>query len=413
MSAKTILYLDHTAKLGGGEIALLDLVVALDKTRYTPVVVLASDGPLAERLKDAGIETHVMLLDPSIVDTRKDSLGAGSLLKLKQGRLFAGYARRIAKWARQRGVDLIHTNSLKSDFYGGLAGRLARIPVIWHVRDSINSEYLPAPVATAFRGLSRTIPTQVVANSESTLRYLGPRRRSGAVVYSGVTMRKEQSERSDDALHAEAPTSAKPQTVAIIGRIAEWKGQHIFLQAASTIRKQFPQCRFWIIGAPLFGEEAYEARIRGMVTDLELTDNVEFLGFRNDVGALLEQVDVVVHASILGEPFGQVVVQGMAAGKPVVATNGGALPEIVLPGITGALVPMGDSAAMAEAVIGMLADPEQARRMGAAGRKRVLEKFTIEHTAATIASVYDDVLRNSRRASMASGQAVSSAGRDS
>ena len=186
---------DHTAKMGGGEIALLNLVSALDRTRFEPVVVLASDGPLVGRLRGAGVETHVLPLDASLINTRKDSLGPASLLQVRQAALVALYVGRLARWARRRGVRLIHTNSLKSDIYGGLAGRLAGIPVVWHVRDSINGEYLPPRVAAVFRWLARTVPQVVVANSESTLRFLEPgREKNSAVVYSGIAQRARDAE---------------------------------------------------------------------------------------------------------------------------------------------------------------------------------------------------------------------------
>src|ERR1019366_9414729 len=97
---------------------------------------------------------------------------------------------------------------------------------------------------------------------------------------------------------------------------------------------------------------------------------VKLLGFRNDIPSILNQSTIVVHASIQAEPFGQVVVQGMAAGKPVIATNGGALPEIVIPG-TGKLVPMGNVASMAEAILWLISHPDEAERMGRAAQLRV------------------------------------------
>ena len=431
---RTILFLDHTAKLGGGEIALLNLVSALDKTRYHPIVALAADGPLVGRLRAAGIQTVVVPLDLAVLETRKDSIGLKSLLRIGQAWACLAYAFRLARLARRLGADLIHTNSLKSDLYGGLAGRIARVPVLWHVRDSIDGQYLPSLVATTFRRLSHFVPNAVVANSESTLRTLRPMQRQiAATVYSGwaasssdpildpVLMPPDQDEdlrhqvvhdgyetqafifspgddigddRPAESGTAETmPPPQRPAVIALVGRIAEWKGQHIFLQAAALVRETFPQARYQIIGAPLFGEHEYEQSLHRMVSDLGLTDRVSFLGFRNDVPALLASADIMVHASTLGEPFGQVVIEGMAAGKPVIATNGGALPEIVLPDETGLLVPMGDAPAMAEAMKTLLTDPVRAAAMGAAGRRRVRERFTISQTVRKMESIYERLLK--------------------
>lgn len=101
----------------------------------------------------------------------------------------------------------------------------------------------------------------------------------------------------------------------------------------------------------------------------------------------------MVHASTKGEPFGQVIIEGMAAGKPVVATNGGGVPEIVEDGRTGILVPMGDVQAMAEAISQILSDPVEARAMGIRARQRVADHFTLQQTARRVEAVYEEVLR--------------------
>ena len=125
-----------------------------------------------------------------------------------------------------------------------------------------------------------------------------------------------------------------------------------------------------------------------MSSQLGLDNVLQFTGFCSNVKQAISELDVVVHASTKGEPFGQVIVEGMAAGKPVVATNGGGVPEIVEDGLTGILVPMGDVSAMAEAICRICADPLAARIMGAKGKKRVAEHFTIEQTARKVESVY-------------------------
>ncbi len=401
-ATRTILYLDHTAKISGGEIALLNLIKALDRTRYTPVVVLASGGALAEKLEQDGVETHVIPLPLSVVNTRKDSMGLNSLTRLRQAWLCVCYAVKLAKWARARKVDLIHTNSLKADLYGGLAARLARIPVLWHVRDRIADGYLPAPVAAAFRWMARTVPQAVVANSESTLRCLDVSRERAAVIHGGVSDSafSRQMHVVHDGFDPEqfknmlAAASSFPERpiVALVGRISPWKGQHIFLDAAARVRETFPQVRFWIVGSALFGEHEYERSLHETVAMHKLEGTVEFLGFQEDIPHILEQADLVVHASTLGEPFGQVVIEGMAAGKPVIATDGGALPEIIQSGKTGLLVPMGDAPAMAEAVKELLSSPARARAMGIAGQMHARQHFTNRHVARNIEQVYEKVL---------------------
>jgi glycosyltransferase involved in cell wall biosynthesis len=256
------------------------------------------------------------------------------------------------------------------------------VPVLWHVRDRIDADYLPARVVQVFRWLCRWIPTYLVANSHATLDTLQLERRNAAVVHDGFP----------GALEVATDGTPAVPMIGLVGRITEWKGQHVFIEAAAAVRRKFPQARFQIIGSAMFAEEAYEARLRARVRELGLEDCLEFTGFRADVQELIGRLTILVHASTTGEPFGQVVIEGMAAGKPVVATRGGGVPEIVVDGVTGLLVPMGEAAPMADAIVRLLSDPSSATAMGHAGRQHVADHFTIQHTARKLEAIYETIL---------------------
>jgi glycosyltransferase involved in cell wall biosynthesis len=388
MRPRRILFIDHTASLGGGELALLDLVKHLDRSRYEPVVLLFSEGPLAERLRLAEIETHVLPLSSSVAETRKDSLSAKSLVQWKEIRQILSFLRLLVRLVRNHHVDLVHTNSLKSDILGGIAARMARKPLVWHVRDRIEDDYLPRPVVKLFRLLCRVIPHCVIANSQYTLSTLHLHgRKKSIVVYSGLDLQTQCVPTSREPL-----SYGRPPIVGMVGRISPWKGQHIFLQAAATVLPEVPEAKFQIIGSALFDERAYERDLHTLCDKLGLEGSVEFLGFREDVPALIAEMDILAHCSTMGEPFGQVLVQGMGAGKPVVATRGGGVLEVIEEGLTGLLVPMNDAESAAGAILRLLKEPDWAREMGRRGRQRVLDHFTIEKTAQQVQSVYDGVL---------------------
>ena len=386
---RRILFVNHTAQMGGGEVALLNIVRHLDRSRFDPVVILFADGPLADRLAEAGVDARVVPLAGSVVNARKGVLGWGSLLRVSDAWRAARHVVAVAREVRRSGADLVHANSLKADVIAGLAGRLAGVPVVWHVRDRIADDYLPPAAARAFRWLARSVPHHVVANSRATLATLRlPPGRPGTAVYSGTV--------TDDLPPAPSPAASGP-VVGLVGRISPWKGQHIFVRAAAELHRLYPACRFQVIGGPLFGEAAYDRDVRAMAARMGLAGVVEFTGHRADVPQRIAALDVLVHASTAGEPFGQVVAEAMAAGKPVVATRGGGVPEVVVDGVTGLLVPMGDVSAMARAIARLLDDPAAAAAMGRAGRVRIEQQFTIGHTVARLATVWDRTIRKARR----------------
>lgn len=388
--------LDHTAALGGGEIALLNLVKAVDAGRWRVVVILFAEGPLVGRLKEAGVEVRVVALDASVGGARKDTLGAGTVLGV--GRMWAAwrFVWRLRWVLRELRPAVVHCNSLKSDVLGGVAGRLARKRVVWHVRDRIAPEYLPGKVVGVFRRLARWVPWYVVANSHATLETLGlpggflRAGRRARVVHDGVVVGDGVTRGQGDKV-TRGPGDLR---IGIVGRISPWKGQEVFLRAVEMMRGKLPEgvrVRFQIIGAALFEEAGYEKEIRELAVKLGLGEVVEFTGFRSDVLEVIGGLDILVHASTIGEPFGLVVAEGMAAGKAVVATRGGGVVEIVEDGVSGLLVPMGDAGALAEAVLRLCGDEGLRERLGAAGRRRVEERFTIERTAAGVMEVWDRV----------------------
>jgi PAS domain S-box-containing protein len=395
-----ILYLDHTAKLSGGEIALARLLNSLDRARFRPLVLLAEEGPLVERLRNMGVDTYVIALSKRVRDVRKDTLGIGGTIRRVWTIVpLLAYTVKVAQFAKTHRVRVIHTNSLKSDLYGALAGRLAHIPVVWHVRDHIDPSYLPTPAVFVFRFLARHLPSYVVTNSESTREHLFlSNARPSAVVPSGLDLQQsvvpdglgdeEMPKRQGD----HKPHWVGPVRIGIVGRLAPWKGQHVFLEAAAKLRTDGYDISCFLIGSPLFGEQAYEDELRRLASTDLLRSVVHFLGFRKDVSQVLQELDILVHASTSPEPFGQVVIEGMAEGLPVIATDGGGVREIITDGVNGLLVPMGDSDALAQALTRLIKDPDEAAQIGQAGYWHVRRHFTSLQSSRRVEKVYGDLI---------------------
>jgi glycosyltransferase involved in cell wall biosynthesis len=389
---RRILLMSHSAVASGAEIAMLNLCQHLDRRLYTPVVLFCSDGPMVSEFRRTAVETHVLPLDASIINTRIRQLRFSSLFRFQDMARFIAYVSRLSRFIRFQRIQFVHTNSLKSHVLGGMAAQLARIPVLWHLRNRVDSSYLPGLAAPLFRSLCRIIPDYVVSVSAAVRDMLrihtledGRPQPPSDVVHDGV----------DHLRYAPGLTGACTLTpiVGLVGRISPFKGQHVFLQAVAIVRQRFPSTRFQIIGTAMFGEKDYAHHLEQLCAELGLVDCVEFTGFEINVPAALARLDVVVHASVMGEPFGQVIIEAMAAGKPVVATDGGGVPEIVEHARTGFLVPMADPQAMADAICELLANPANAAEMGRLGKQRVMRNFTIEAAASKIHHVYQQLLK--------------------
>jgi glycosyltransferase involved in cell wall biosynthesis len=340
-------------------------------------VILGEDGPLVAQLRDSGIEVEVLALSAAARDTRKDTVTATGV-PLSAARASAGYVLRLRRRLRELQPDVLHTNSLKSALYGGLAGRAAGVPVLWHVRDRIAPDYLPGAAVRLVRAAATVLPSAVVTPSELTMATLPSRRPAiRAVVPDSVDPPPDAGARTDDP---------HPLRVGMVGRLAEWKGQHVAVEAFA---RTFPDgdAELWLIGDAMFGEVTYADRLRRQVQSLGLGDRIQLRGFRDDVWAELAQLDVLVHASTSPEPFGQVVIEGMAAGLPVIAAVPGGPAEIIVDGVDGLLTPSGSVDGLVAALQRLAGDPALRDRLGRNARIAAA-RYTPAQTAQGLLEVY-------------------------
>lgn len=346
-----VVYLDHVGQLSGGEIALLRLVPHL--TEVEPHVILAEDGPFADELVQAGISTEVLPMAERARGLRKGSVTPRTV-QAATVLATAGYILGLTLRLRRLQPDLVHTNSLKAGVYGSIAARLAGVPVVWHVRDRIASDYLPAAAVRIVRFMTRRLTAAAIANSHATMRTLDPR--AQPVIISSVVPE------APIAPAGREPRGPGPLTVGMVGRFAPWKGQDLFMRAFAEAFSD-GDTRCVLVGAALFGEGDFEQRLHELAEELGLGARVEFRGFRPNIWPELVRMDILVHASLVPEPFGQVVLEGMAARVPVVAADAGGPAEMVDHDVNGVLYPMGDRAALAIAMRELADDDEHRARL--------------------------------------------------
>lgn len=380
-----VAYLDHTSRWSGGEIALFNLLVHLDDS-IKPLVILAEDGPLAERLRERGIDVRVLLLDEKVRNRNRNDLNWGILKSAFRAFL---YGRQVGRLLREERVACVHTNSLKAAFYGAVAAKKAGIPLIWHIHDIIEVPYLRKVVARMIKLLVKVLPDGIIANSNATLTTLNlplSAHLKQTIVYpsyAGFVELEGLRSRNRDSNHS--------FVVLLVGRIGDWKGQHVLLEAAKSFVND-SNVEFWIAGDALFAEDVhYKERLLETIARERLA-NVRMLGHVDNVPHLMNQADLLVHTSVIPEPFGQVIVEGMAVGLPVVAADAGGPREIVLHRETGLLIPSGQANLLREAIQWMIEHPEERMRMGEKAISRVKELFLIERTVNQVKAFYPEVL---------------------
>ncbi len=186
-----------------------------------------------------------------------------------------------------------------------------------------------------------------------------------------------------------APRAAGPLRVVHVGMFTPWKGQELFLQAAAEVAARCEGVEFYLCGDAIDpAQRAYADALRRKADENPLKGRVTFLGFRDDIIDALRRMDVLVHSSTEPEPFGLVVLEGMAAGLAVIAANEGGPAEIIRNGVDGLLTPPRDARALAAAIEGLLAEPRRRDALAAAARARAVACFDAERTADELARLY-------------------------
>ncbi len=372
MTKTRILFLHSGSDLYGSDRALLNILLSLDRERFEPHVILPDVGPLHLELKKIGIEPRVINLG---VLRRKLLHPFGFISYVIS---FSYGCLRMLSYVNRNKIGLIHSNT-SAILTGGLVAKLSRIPHLWHLREMITKPKWLWRFLSTFAFL---MSDQLLAVSEAVKdHYLKGsfyrKTEKIAVLYDGVDTERFSPRISGTLFREEIGVLEGDILVGMMGRINRWKGQDYLLEVAKEVTDRLPRVRFAIVGDAYRGEEFLVERLRKQLASTELNGRVLLKGFRKDASEIHSAYDIYVHPSVLPEPFGLVVAEAMSAGKPVVANDLGGVREMIIPGCTGFLVDPRDKAQMVEAISRLARDKELREKMGQAGRKRIIEQFSI------------------------------------
>ena len=371
---KPILFVEsHRDIVGGGQISLLSLMEHLDRSQYKPLCVCPPGGTTARSIANASISLHA---------TEFVSIRLLSVIQCIRCIL------RLLDLIRKEDAALIHANGSRSMFYAGFAGAIARVPVVWHVRVTGSDGWLDVL-------LSRLATRIVVISGAMRERFAKLRVDAKVtVVYNGVDLGPYGC-LNGSGMRRELGFGKVP-LVGMIAQLIPWKRYEDFIDGMASVAPKHPDARFLLVGEDRDPEGRYLASLKERVARLAMEERFEFMGFRTDIARVMGMLDVVVLSSD-NEPFGRVLIEAMAASRPVVATEGGGVSEIVEDGKTGILVPLRDAQALARAVDSLLGEPERAHEMGTAGRRRVEAHFSIQTHVSRIEDLYHLILQPEKR----------------
>ena len=350
------------------------LLENLDPARYRPVVALGTRGELETELRARGIATlHVPVVYSGLRTVIPWTASVGVLWRL----------------CRRERVRLVHANDAPSFQPAGYAARLLRLPAVTHVRFPDSQKGFGWFLKPGFdRALFVSAALRDAALVEAPALF----ENRSDVVHDGVRLLDLPDAAGREALRQELELPRDGPIVAITGQVSEIKGIWEFIEAAGLLVTRGVPATFAVLGDDLKGGGALRRQAERAAAEKGLGSRVRFLGFRPDAPRLLPAFDIIAVPSHI-EPLGNATLEAMAAGLPVVGSRVGGIPEMIVDGETGLLVPPRNAGALAHALQTLACDPSRARALGEAGRVRAREAFSPEAHAGRVQDIYDRVRR--------------------
>lgn len=392
-----IVHLSACAQMGGAETSLLELLrsVRLTQPGWDLRLVLGEEGPLRSKVEALGIKTEVVPF-PKALARMGDSGLAGKLgASMGMARAVtaaAAYRKRLRRVLSVLRPQLIHATGFKMQILG--CWTAPRIPLLWHIHDYVSTR----PLMGRLMGWHARWCSLAVVNSHSVAEDFGrvcpglPAR----TVYNAIDLDRfspEGSRQDLDQLAGLPAAAGDTVRVGLVGTYARWKGHLVFLDALARARKEVPALRGYVIGGPIYqtpGSQYSLDELRAYAENAGLGGNAGFIGFQ-DPAPIMRSLDVVVHASTKPEPFGMVIVEGMACGRAVIASRAGGAAEIVEPELSALIFNPGDTEGLVRQLTRVARDGELRSRLGKAGRTRASELCRTARLGGEIAAIYSEL----------------------
>lgn len=379
MDKTKVLYVSHSPQLCGGEICLLNLVKNLDRNRYEAVVVLPVDGPLRTKIEELGVKTYLSPLEWWI---RVEGSFSYNNVPL------TGRLKSMLDIFDVEKPDVIHTNT-SVVLEGAIAAKIRNIPHIWHIHEVLNGHptleaLLPLPV---FYRIIEKLSNKVIVVSNDMKRELSDFISPDKIetVFNGIDTSKFK-ERVDLPVREELSIPDDYLIAITVATIHKYKGHDNLLEAASLVKKQGGKIKYLLIGP---GSPENINNLHKNISKLNLKDDVHYLGFREDIARLVGGSDFFLLPSVK-EGFPLVVLEAMALGKPIVATDCCGPADMIDDGKTGYLVPVARPDLLSSKILELINNVASIKSMGNASYHKYIGNFTLEIYAKKFDMIYDE-----------------------
>ncbi len=385
-----ILFLHAGAEMYGADKVMLDLIKRLDKTKFTPFVILPTYGILVDALNEAGVFVTVM---PYPIMRRKYFNLKGIL---QYGFDLVKYTNKIIRFAKEHNIELIHTNTAAT-LEGSFVSKKLNIPQLWSIHEIIvNPKIMYRFTSMLIARYSSITITDSSAVKEHLYASGYFKNDDIKVIYNGVDSNRFTPETDCSYLYEEWDIPQDVKIIGMMGRVNSWKGQMDFLKAANIIMAKNPNVYTIFVGSAFEGEEWREQELAKAISESPYKDRIINKGYRTDSEGIYKLYDIFILPSTNPDPLPTVVLEAMATGKPIVGYKHGGVCEMVKENYNGLLAKVCDPVDLASKIEILLEDDALREQMGENSRKRLLKYFSIESYVKNYAEEYERLLRKTK-----------------
>ena len=404
MKRTNILYIETGLGFGGAVTCLVALLKRLDREKYYPLVVSTHNDEFTKSLIENTGTTFVYIKKYQRKNNLNDvffnlgrlnrgikNLVLSILITIESIHNIPFYIK-LMKIIKNKKIDIVNINTgIGSNHDGIIISKLMKVPCVCHIRGPEYDSKLTRKIAkfvTSFIAVSKFV--------ESSVKNIGCPSEKIMTIYDGVDTNSCRSSMSDSMPKDMNLFNFKKYNIGLFACILPWKGHKVFIETVKILltRYNLKDCGYFIVGDVPGGDLKYKEDLVSTIYKLNLSEYITFTGYQKDINYFMDKMDIIVHTSVEPEPFGRVIIEAMARGKPVIATDAGGPREIIRDGVNGILVPPNRSDILAEQVVSLLKNEDLYIKLSKYARDTVYKHFNQENCIKHTESAYEKVLQN-------------------
>jgi len=386
----------------GGQRSMATLIQNLPEEKFNPVVVTTNEGELSRELTKKGVEVEIVPINPLLNKFGGVLFDYSLTKKIKAAHELLKYNLKISNWLKKNNIDIVYVNEFRSLLYCGLAARIRGLPLLRYIRGTGGKiDQLTGKMKSVLDFIGLRVPTKIITISDGVRRMysenqLEKHSEKFTTLYTGFDFEdlnydKGQRKKDKEEVHSDYNIPESAKVIGLVGSICHRKGHDLLVEAAPKIIEREENAHFLLVGGSPAGQEGFKEEIKEKTENKDLSSRFHWTGYQDDIKKFYNGIDLLVLPS-RGEGLPRTVIEGLAMGLPVVATDAGGTKEIITEREHGKVIEKENTEQLAEAVTECLKDKDLIKKHRKERYNYVKNKFSIKSYVEGFEEIIEEVL---------------------